>query len=292
MNKTDTKILVCCHTNDIYKSDEQYFPIHVGKEISDKIINIQGDNTGDNISEKNKSFCELTGMYWAWKNLPKSDYIGLCHYRRYFDFTSKFSLTDVKNIPTKSFDEKNIEFVNSKELLKNCDIILAHPKSYPYSLRIDYSICHLSKDFFILADVINDLYPDYSETFVEVMENNNKLCPYNMFLTRYEIFEKYSEWLFSILFECEKRIDISHYNVHQKRIFGYMSERLLMVYVKMNNLKIDYYPIIFYSDNNNNGSQLRYILRQKYNSLIYLLSKGKILGKKSEFYIKQKELYI
>ena len=93
MNKTDTKILVCCHTNDIYKSDEQYFPIHVGKEISDKIINIQGDNTGDNISEKNKSFCELTGMYWAWKNLPKSDYIGLCHYRRYFDFTSKFSFS-------------------------------------------------------------------------------------------------------------------------------------------------------------------------------------------------------
>lgn len=116
MNRTDTKILVCCHTNDIYKSDEQYFPIHVGKEISDKIINIQGDNTGDNISDKNKSFCELTGMYWAWKNLPKSDYIGLCHYRRYFDFTSKFSLTDVKNIPTKSFDEKNIEFVNSKKL--------------------------------------------------------------------------------------------------------------------------------------------------------------------------------
>ena len=84
MNRTDTKILVCCHTNDIYKSDEQYFPIHVGKEISDKTIDIQGDNTGDNISDKNKSFCELTGMYWAWKNLKNVDYVGLCHYRRYF----------------------------------------------------------------------------------------------------------------------------------------------------------------------------------------------------------------
>jgi hypothetical protein len=240
---SNTKILVCCHTNDIYKSDEQFFPIHVGKQISDKKIDtIQGDNTGDNISDKNKSFCELTGMYWAWKNLPKTDFIGLCHYRRYFDFTSKISLSDIQIVPKKDFDIKNIGFVDSKKLLKDCDIILAKRKSYPYNLRIDYCVNHISSDFFTLADVINDLYPDYSETFVEVMENNNKLNHYNMFLTRYDIFDDYCKWLFSILFECEKRIDITNYNVFQKRIFGYMSERLLMVYVKKNKLKLKYYP--------------------------------------------------
>lgn len=288
---SNTKILVCCHTNDIYKSDEQFFPIHVGKQISDKKIDtIQGDNTGDNISDKNKSFCELTGMYWAWKNLPKTDFIGLCHYRRYFDFTSKISLSDIQIVPKKDFDIKNIGFVDSKKLLKDCDIILAKRKSYPYNLRIDYCVNHISSDFFTLADVINDLYPDYSETFVEVMENNNKLNHYNMFLTRYDIFDDYCKWLFSILFECEKRIDITNYNVFQKRIFGYMSERLLMVYVKKNKLKLKYYPVVFYSDNNIKVNQLRYVLRIKYNNIIHFLSRRRILGKKSDLYINQKWL--
>lgn len=62
-------------------------PIHVGKVLHPDVdLGIQRDDTGDNISLKNSSYCELTGMYWAWKNLRGVDVIGLCHYRRYFDF--------------------------------------------------------------------------------------------------------------------------------------------------------------------------------------------------------------
>ena len=43
------------------------------------------DNEGANISSKNKSYCELTTQYWAWKNVD-ADYYGFCHYRRFFSF--------------------------------------------------------------------------------------------------------------------------------------------------------------------------------------------------------------
>ena len=79
------KILVCCHKDDIYVNQEPYLPLQVGKALSDLDLGLLGDNTGDNISVKNKSYCELTGLYWAWKNLKGIDVIGLCHYRRYFD---------------------------------------------------------------------------------------------------------------------------------------------------------------------------------------------------------------
>lgn len=292
MNKPTTKILVCCHKKDIWKSDDVYMPIHVGKAISNTELNIQGDDTGDNISTKNKSYCELTGLYWAWKNLEKVDYIGLCHYRRYFNFSSKFSLGDAKTVPLKNFTNLNIGFANSQKLLKNCDIVLASPKSYPYNLRTDYCLSHLSTDFFTLVDVINNLYPDYSAALVDVMENSNRLNHYNMFLTKYEIFNSYCNWLFPILSECEKRIDISNYNVFQKRIFGYMAERLLIVYVKKNNLKVEYYPITFINDNTDKYNSLYYILKKRYNDFLFFLSKRKVSVRKAEFYNRAKSLYI
>ena len=85
------KILVACHKSDtaIYQNDI-YMPIQVGKALHANVeLGFQCDNTGDNISEKNDSYCELTAIYWAWKNLKDIDYIGLCHYRRYFDFFKK-----------------------------------------------------------------------------------------------------------------------------------------------------------------------------------------------------------
>ena len=83
------KILVACHKKDVMATQYPYEPIHVGKDLHlDIDLGIITDNTGDNISNKNASYCELTAMYWAWKNLKDVDVIGLCHYRRYFSFSN------------------------------------------------------------------------------------------------------------------------------------------------------------------------------------------------------------
>ena len=69
------KILVATHQKDILFNDDIYMPIQVGKSLSNTDFGIQGDNTGDNISAKNPYYCELTSLYWAWKNLQDFDYI-------------------------------------------------------------------------------------------------------------------------------------------------------------------------------------------------------------------------
>ena len=78
----DIKVIVATHKKYKMPKDPMYIPIHVGAE-GKKLIGYITDNTGDNISKKNASFCELTGLYWAWKNLD-AQYIGLAHYRRHF----------------------------------------------------------------------------------------------------------------------------------------------------------------------------------------------------------------
>ena len=81
------KILVACHKKTKTPFESVYLPIQVGAAGNDPIGFARDDN-GDNISDKNPMYCELTGLYWAWKNLS-CDYLGLVHYRRYFSAKSK-----------------------------------------------------------------------------------------------------------------------------------------------------------------------------------------------------------
>ena len=78
----DIKVIVAAHKPYRMPQDSMYLPLQVGRALADQDLGWQGDNTGDNISLKNPYYCELTGLYWAWKNL-KADAIGLVHYRRF-----------------------------------------------------------------------------------------------------------------------------------------------------------------------------------------------------------------
>ena len=84
------KILVACHKPGEVYQNEVYVPIQAGRALYKGIKELEwmeGDDTGDNISNKNTKYSEMTVQYWAWKNLKDVEYIGFCHYRRYFDFT-------------------------------------------------------------------------------------------------------------------------------------------------------------------------------------------------------------
>ena len=91
----DIKVIVATHKEYQMPLDELYLPLHVGADSNKNKTDYKKDNTGKNISKKNPYFCELTGLYWAWKNL-KADYIGLVHYRRYFTNSNKKYKTTIE----------------------------------------------------------------------------------------------------------------------------------------------------------------------------------------------------
>ncbi|MDR2406913.1 MAG: DUF4422 domain-containing protein [Bacteroidales bacterium] len=273
-NKINVKILVCCHKKDTWKSDDVYMPIHVGKALSNEELYIQGDDEGDNISIKNKSYCELSGLYWAWKNLKDVNYIGLCHYRRYFDFHNKINLfKNLEIVSPDHFDTLNLTVPDIDKLFGKSDIILAKPNVYPYSLRVDYCYSHLSKDISVIESIVGELYPDYLNSFKKIMYENNKLSHYNMFIMKWRDFENYCTWLFNILEKAEERIDITNYDPVQKRILGYIAERLLNVYVKERKMKIRYLPVFWVTDTRKDISAIRSFLARLKRQLSFLFQK-------------------
>lgn len=251
--KPTIKILVCCHKPDNWLSNDIYMPIQCGKIINNIDLGIQGDDTGDNISIKNPNFCELTAMYWAWKNLKDIDYIGLSHYRRYFlkYSSSLFRLPIYKASTLNAIKNVILQRNEINKCLSRYDTILPSSVIRPFNLRTEYSYMLNSFDYKILKVVIKEMYPEYIPAFEEIMYYGNKYSAYNMMIMKWETFNGYCQWLFDILFELEKRCDVRNYKGYYTRIFGYISERLLNVYVLHNKLKTKKYAVGFITDNAN-----------------------------------------
>lgn len=232
----DVKVLIATHKKYWMPDDDVYLPIHVGK-TGKADLGYVGDNTGDNISVKNANYCELTGLYWAWKNL-KCDYIGLCHYRRYF--------TD-KKIYTNNIEKKKTSILNRKDyekLLQEYDAILPVKRNYYIeTVRSQYEHAHSKRDLDEAEKIVAELYPEYSEAFRKVM-GRTKLYILNMFVMKKILFDKYCSWLFSILFELEKRIDITNYSQYEARLFGFIAERLFNVWLEKQQLKVKEVPVV------------------------------------------------
>ncbi len=234
------KIFIMTHKKFQQKVFEGYSVLEVGADCRNNHWGYLLDNEGDNISKKNSTFCELTGLYWIWKNI-NDDYIGICHYRRYF---SKYRAYD---------DEKfYINEANVYGILKDYDIILPEPFYWnKHTVETGYYECGCGykKDLTIIREIIRVKYPDYLASFDNVLRKKHaSYC--NMFVMKKEKFDQYCEWLFNILFEAEKKIDISQYSVAEKRIFGYLSEILLNIWVDKNKLKIKYCPMVVAEDDN------------------------------------------
>ena len=222
----DTRIYVCTHKKYNEISDSIYHSLHVGRALGQD-LGYEGDDTGDSISDKNKNYCELTGIYWLWKNIS-CDIIGICHYRRFFTYGGSPIIKD---------------FIEDILCNKSYDIILPTCGTTPFATNFDhYKNTHIIKDFEITRDVILEKYPEYIKAF-NLMAGTNLATLGNMMISRKEIFDDYCKWLFDILFEAEKRTDISTYDDFQKRIYGYLSERLLRVYIYMHPFNVFEIPV-------------------------------------------------
>lgn len=232
------KMLVATHKKYDMPSYDIYLPIHVGREGKDD-LGYQGDNQGENISSKNGNYCELTGLYWAWKNLD-CDIIGLSHYRRHFTLKSK-------SVIRKNKDNKLDLVINNDEilsLLKGCDIIVPKKRNYYIeTIWSHYEHAHKIKDLIETKNIIKEKYSEYIDSFDKVM-NGKTLHLYNMFIMSKEDFDSYCEWLFDILFELESRTDLSEYDAYQSRIYGFISERLFNVWILHNKKQLKEIDVI------------------------------------------------
>lgn len=221
-------ICVYVATHKKYKELESdiYVPLQVGSAIN-KDLGYQKDNTGDNISEKNKSFCELTGLYWIWKNV-NVPITGLVHYRRYF-YKNMWS-NKIKNILNSS---------DINKFLKQYDCIVTKKSKIPLFGTVEkyYIKKHHKQDYDALRSVIKLKYKDYYDSF-EKVSKSNYYYNLNMIICNKKMLDEYCKWLFGILFEVEKVTDISNYSDYDKRLYGFLSEIMLRIWLEKNKYKL------------------------------------------------------
>ena len=272
---SNIKIFICAHKEVQLPQHPYFLPVQAGAALHEPIVGYQPDNEGDNISDKNPHFCELTCHYWAWKNLKNVDIVGLNHYRRYFDFTKKWPQfsADKHFIQTEDFLKQAYQFQDLEELLQKYDIILPIARHWRVSNSQQYADYHIAKDWGMLRKIIKERHPEYIPAFERTMDHSNKSVGYNMFITHWKNFDAYSKWLFDILFEVERRVPPIEDPI-QSRIYGYMSERLINVFCEHHKMRIKHIPLIMpldEYDNQQNINNFRAIFRRIKNDLIYKL---------------------
>lgn len=248
----DARIYIATHKPYSFPQKPGYVPIFAGKALhGEEAGNIAGDDTGENISFTNKQFCELTVLYWIWKNCP-ADIVGLVHYRRYFALANKPEMNiihagkpvlDTDQLPGLMPSENQIILPKPQNLGKERVFRLFKKKLTVYR---QYRRCHYKKDWFELEKTIRRRYPEYSAALAKVRKDTEISCC-NMFIAHKSFIDAYCTWLFDILFDLRKRLRIDSYDSYQQRIFGFMAERLLNVYVFHHaaDLDIQYLDVTF-----------------------------------------------
>ena len=165
----DTRMFVITHKKTKTPNIDKYSSMLVGASIHEEVddqFDVK-DNSGENISEKNPNYCELTGIYWIWKN-AKVDNVGICHYRRFF--SHKFIFGNKKYF----LQGKDIE-----RLLEKYSIIVPKPRCYEKTTLLSINYAPNMDDVKELYRAVKTCSPDYLDDFIGYF-NQNKSYLYNM----------------------------------------------------------------------------------------------------------------
>lgn len=224
-------IYIATHKAVNFEPMPNFALVQVGAALHDPLPYLS-DATGDNISHLNPQFCELTALYWIWKNSTE-EFKGLAHYRRFFA-TSSFS-SDLSNILSHS---------QLVDLLSDADIVLPKPLHLLENVEEELQRwCCSARNLSLLRQEVETQHPESMEAFNQVFAGNLlSIC--NMMFCRAQLFDNYCNWLFSILLPLVDKVDLSNANPYQQRLMGFLSERLLNVYVREHNLRVAYVPMM------------------------------------------------
>ena len=240
---SDIKILIACHKDTALLDSKILIPIQVGAaKAAKRFEQMLSDDTGDQISEKNPMYCELTAQYWAWKNL-EADYYGFFHYRRYLSFSEqKYREDRWGNVREDTFSEAmkekyGLSDEQIEKVVTSYDLLISEEKnvaSMPGKARNVYEqykygdSLHI-EDLDCIVSIIQEKYPEYVRDLNEYLKGKYT-CFCNMYIMKKELFHEYMEWLFDILSEFEKRSNMNDYSVEGRRTPGHLAERLLTLY--------------------------------------------------------------
>lgn len=215
------RIYVMTHKKFEMPQSPLFRPLHVGRACGED-LGYPGDDTGENISDKNCYYSELTGLYWVWKNCHDVDYVGTCHYRRYL----------------LGADERILMEDDYEKLLSEYDLITTKQVALNNSYYYGFCANHNKKALDAAGEVIKERYPAYYPAFERLVHGTRTYFG-NMFVTSKELYDSYCSWLFSIFAEVEKRICLeTGEDAYHKRVFGFISEFLLLVWVTVQGLSV------------------------------------------------------
>lgn len=265
----DVKILISCHKSIVTPDSDVYLPVHVGAEkAKEPLQGMQPDNQGENISDRNFTFCELTAQYWAWKNL-EADYVGLCHYRRYFCFDGKNHVAndheqiEVDCLSPSTLAEYRINDTRLvEEALRDSDMIVPPywdvrraptPDGYQSSVAAHMMAYGLiSQDVLdLLFQIVEERQPAYLHALRSYL-NGSRYLGYNCFIMKRDLFDGLCSFEFDVLLEFDKRFDYSNLTTTEKRVCGYLGEILYSVYVGKivsdRRARVVHFPMVFFRD--------------------------------------------
>ena len=238
MGAPEIKIAVATHKPYRMPDDSMYLPLHVGAALHPDVCEgMQGDDTGDNISAKNPYLCELTGLYWLWKNVD-ADYKGLVHYRRHFG-----SAVPARRRAKDPFDR----LVGREELaglLADTGVVVAKRRNYYIeTVYGHYAHTFEAAQFDACRDVLSETEPGYVPAWDGLMRSRGAHI-FNMFVMREDLFDSYCEFVFDVLAKLEKRIDPAQYDAFGARYLGRVGEWLLDPWLETNGYCCKELPVV------------------------------------------------
>lgn len=230
------KIFVSYHKKSPIIKSDVFEPIEVGralKSLEDSLKDIMiGDNDGENISEKNPRYCELTAQYYVWKNYEKlgnPDYVGFCHYRRLFNFNTN-SRVYGPIFGGDVLEQLMMTRENIENVIQEYGMIVPEAVRFEgYTVFTHYKNSHYITDYQTALDIMLEKYPEFKEAASAYNNGHDNYITNCYIMTREEFFA-YMEWLFSILFEADFKIPV-YKNTYDNRVVGFVAERLLGIYV-------------------------------------------------------------
>lgn len=273
MSKKNIKILIACHKPSELPKNDLFLPVRVGAALAKDDLGLQRDDDGkDNISAKNPKYCELTAIYWAWKNL-KADYYGLFHYRRFYSFSDrKFPVSDdghmmirAKILAPKIFAKYGLDdSAKMRQMIENNDIIVHEsrrvsgiptPMGIPGRTVREHYRYHdgtivKNSDIDLMMQIVKQKYPAV-HPYIEDYLNSSKFLGYNMFIMKRKYFMGMCDFLFGVLGDIEDKIDdtLSERSLNSNRIYGYLAEILTSAYIyyirKTNTLRVKELQMIY-----------------------------------------------